>query len=288
MSVLKVQRWLWLEPSAVDGAVAAFQGLEAEGLWLIRPGRAPAATRDGEGWSPVVATGVYEESPFYAEQVVRGLPASRVLLSGELVRFVARVVLIHLAEAHQRGRVHGAVSRSAIWLGLDGSVTLVGRGSGTMIADVLGAWALLGAGPEDTLPAHSASDLADMITPGDFEVGRLELIAAVRASMPAQGVVTVPMVLNLSNSETDEVVPDVGPDRSRDGILDRWAATVSVTGETASAMRTAGRSGPVWPAPSREERAPVRRWIELAAAMALGAFVMWLWLYGSGGGVPRR
>lgn len=192
--------------------------------------------------APVVLQGEVDGRLAYVEQVPRGVTLSGVIdrVPVDLWPFIAKRVVDALVALHGQHQVHGGVSRDRVVLGVHGEVVLFGRGrcGGMPRLDVLDALELL---PDlvqlTAVRAAEAAERLAALSPPDAEERLAELISA----WAVVGPTVVDQVVLAVVGETDEVVPDIGPDSgSGGGILDRWGATAT---STAGAEDTATMSG---------------------------------------------
>jgi hypothetical protein len=210
IAVFHIHRW------ASDGSHAiASPGVAPDDRVILWYGLPPAAIDDMPGIAPIVSAGHIDHRMAYAERVPPGVPMTRVALTPGAQATVATKVRAAIDTLHRQGLVHGSLRDDRIWLGVHGEVVIFGRGRrGMSPGDDLSAFEQLfsnnNADPDDTLAAIVRGAADPTPTP------------------PAE---MVALTIGLADA-ADEVVPDIGPDRGHDGLLDRWGDTSTGRGDT--------------------------------------------------------
>lgn len=229
------------------GLLVAPAGAPGERL-LVWEGLIPVPLAEHPSVASVVFTADLDGRRVYAERVPRGVRLDDVDLPPGVQELVVVRLLEGVAHLHRHRLLHGNVTKAHVFLGVHGEVVLGGRGrkGGIPALDLVAAVGMLPGPGEETLPGESAelaaAELSRRVPPD--ALGRL---AALVESRIATHVPLARITLGTSLAEgTDEVVPDLGPDHSDHGILDRWGTTTATgsTGETTPAARTDAGAGP--------------------------------------------
>lgn len=229
------------------GLLVAPAGAPLERL-LVWEGLIPVPLPDHASVATVVFAADLDGRRVYAERVPRGVRLDDVDLPPGVQELVVVRILEGVAHLHRQRLLHGNVTKAHVYLGSRGEVVLAGRGrkGGIPALDLVAAVGMLPGPGEETLPGESAelaaAELSRRVPPD--AVGRLA--ALVESQLPAH-VPLARITLGTSVAEgTDEVVPDLGPDSSDHGILDRWGTTTATgsTGETTPAARTDAGASP--------------------------------------------
>lgn len=216
-------------PSADFGLVRlAAPALEPQARVLLFDGLPPPPLPDIPGIAPVVLQGDVDNHRAYAEQITEGVTIKRLSVPAEVRAWVGKHLLDALLALHAAGQSHGLVSADRVLLGVDGSVTLFGRGrvGGSAEHDLKAATGLLSRigielNGRDLTAARRA--LEGRIAEEDAEI----LGAVVADNLPEQSIVDQVYVhVGPTPDSLDEVVPDFGPDKADGrGLLDRWSVT---------------------------------------------------------------
>jgi hypothetical protein len=209
--VLHVHAW---DPEGTH-AIAA-PGLAPEERVVVWYGLPPPDAPEHPGLAPVVLAGQIDHHMAYAERLTPGAMLPRLRLHASALAAVRAKVLEALGVLHAAGMVHGAIREDRVWVGTAGEVILFGRGR----------W---GGTPEDDL-----ASVRRLFPTEEPPLSDAALARRVNARITEGTVVPVIEQLALTvGTETDdaadEVVPDIGPDPGRDGILDRWAVNTSTS-----------------------------------------------------------
>ncbi len=229
------------------GLLVAPAGAPFERL-LVWEGLIPVPLPEHRSVATVVFAADLDGRRVYAERVPRGVRLDEVDLPPGVQELVVVGILEGVAHLHRQRLLHGNVTKAHVHLGVRGEVVLAGRGrkGGIPALDLVAAVGMLPGPGEETLPGESAelaaAELSRRVPPD--AVGRL---AALVEGHLATHVPLARIQLGTSVAEgTDEVVPDLGPDHSDHGILDRWGTTTATgsTGETTPAARTDAGASP--------------------------------------------
>ncbi|MFK7929454.1 MAG: hypothetical protein AB8H79_14760, partial [Myxococcota bacterium] len=218
-------------PSADFGLVRlAAPALEPQARVILFDGLPPPPLPEAAGVARVVLQGDVDNHRAYAEQVPQGVTAKHLQVPLEVRHWVAYHLITALESLHEHGHAHGLVSPDRVLLGVDGSVTLFGRGrvGGSSEHDLSAAFGMLSKMGLD-LPQSSLHRLKRTLA-GQMAAEDADLLAAlVESHLPEQTIVDqVYMHIGPTPDSLDEVVPDFGPDSADGtGLLDRWAVTTS-------------------------------------------------------------
>ena len=203
---------------------------------LVWYGLPPPAVADESGLARIAVQGVCDGRRVYVETVPNGLRLSALPLPEDLAPYVVGHVLQALAALHRSQQVHGNVTPEDVWLGLDGSVRLSGRGRQGAVPqhDLLAAASLLQS--ERTVPGRDCEEAAHEVL-SQSEDGDAERLGALVSEHKTDVDVSGEewLIINLDDHTLDggfdEISPDLGPDEGHDGIMDRWSvnSTTDVT-----------------------------------------------------------
>ncbi len=216
--------------AAPDERVAIWGGLPPVPLAQVAPQVAP-----------IVVHGEVDGHLAYVEQVPGGVLLSELALPAELAPYVVHQVFLALQAIHAGRQVHGAVAPEQVIVGPAGEVVLAGRGrvGGMARLDVEAALGLWGSeAPTLTTVDAALAALEAWLGEGDAAALGALVRQAARPPPPPMGQLVLAV-----GSETDEVVPDLGPDSTGGGILDRWGITATAVEEdTATSAASSGGS----------------------------------------------
>ncbi len=218
-------------PDFGDMRVAVAPG-NADERWVIWSGNPPFPT-DGLGLPTVVQVGEMDGRRVYAERVPAGLQLSFDAPPPELWPLVMMGIFEALVSLHHEKRVHGHLSSDRVWIGVDGSVWILGRGrrGGTAVLDVVAAFALAETDQEETFPGEDAERGLHFWSARADEALRDRLARWVSERVASRVDLVEQSLFTPGTESTDEVVPDWGPDTGTDGLLDHWTGTTGITSE---------------------------------------------------------
>jgi hypothetical protein len=204
---------------------------ERVALWSGVPPRVPADDR----LAPVVLVGEIDGRPMYAEKLPRGPLLSELEVPEALRSYVLAEVLQAVHALHQGGTAHGGVGASAVVLGEDGRVVLAGAGrqGGRETLDLFAALTLFPSMSDVTLHDAEVAGLIEEMRARAHEHAQEELaLFVLRQALEPVVVAQAVLLVGANEDAVDEIVPDLGPERTDShGILDRWAVTTTTGGD---------------------------------------------------------
>lgn len=214
MNIVVLHVYTW-DPEGTH-AIAA-PGLAPEERVVLWYGLPPPEAPEHPGLAPVVLAGQVDHRMAYMERLPPGGLLPRMRLPPGAIARVHDELLLAVRALHRAGLVHGAIREDRVWIGVNGEVILFGRGR----------W---GGTPEDDIAC------VERVFPRTEQPMSAAALGQRVESRLSSGTVTpvleqIALTIGLRSSEdaADEVVPDIGPDPGRDGILDRWGVNTSTS-----------------------------------------------------------